>query len=166
MPRLKVNDGTCPEKPDHLSSARLVVTRTSREELLPWFVGAAIPAAFVTRPPWAGGPTAAASREHLLSKGRTGYQRKGCQDSRQTSDEDSLQPVLRRRGRSRARATGTNLRPLPQPMDRSNTAMVQIFQEALVLSASRARFVHKKNPLRVRHRQGKHPSLMTTRQPY
>jgi hypothetical protein len=86
-------------------SARLAVTRpritgpswaggattaSSREELLPWFGGTAIPAALVTGTPWAGGPTTTASREHLLSKGRTGQESKECQGARQTSSNDDL----------------------------------------------------------------------------
>ena len=72
------------------SWARGAATASSREELLPWFGGTAIPAALVTRSTWAGSPTTTASREHLLSKGRTGHQSKKCQGARQTSSNDAL----------------------------------------------------------------------------
>ena len=98
-------------------SARLAVTRpritgpswaggaataASREELLPWFGGTAIPTALVTGPTRAGGPTATSSREHLLSKGRTGDQSKDCQSAHQTCSNDALQQVLKQRERSGA----------------------------------------------------------------
>ena len=72
------------------SWARGAATASSREELLPWFGGTAIPAPLVTRSTWAGGPTSSASREHLLSKGRTGHHSKKCQGARQTSSNDAL----------------------------------------------------------------------------
>ena len=70
--------------------------------MLPWFGGTAIPAALVTRSTWAGGATATASREHLLSKGRTVHQSKGCQNARQSSSDNALHQVLKRRERSGA----------------------------------------------------------------
>ena len=69
--------------------ARSAPTAASREELLPWFVGAAIPAALVTGPARTGGPTATTSRKHLLSRSVIGNQsnrrKNACQDKRNTA---------------------------------------------------------------------------------
>jgi len=69
-----------------------------------------------------------------------------------------------RRGAGRQRRE-RNWRPLPRPMDGSNTAIGKYFSQALALSASRGKVCSQKNPWRVRLRQG-HTSRRSSRLPY
>ena len=89
-------------------------TAASRKELLPWFVGTAIPTAFVTGSTRTGGPTATASREHLLSRCRTAEQSKDCQSARQTSSNDALHRCSGKGGRSKAGRREPTIRLHPQ----------------------------------------------------
>ena len=57
---------------------------------------------------------------------------------------------------------GRNLRPLPRPMDGSNSAIERYLSQALVLSASSSKVCSQKNPWRVRLRQG-HASRRSSR---
>jgi hypothetical protein len=59
---------------------------------------------------------------------------------------------------------GRNLRPLPQPMDGSNSAIERYLSQALVLNASSSKVCSQKNPWRVRLRQG-HASRRSSRLP-
>ena len=59
---------------------------------------------------------------------------------------------------------GRNLRPLPQPMDGSNSAIEMYLSQALVLSASSSKVCSQKNPWRVRLHQG-HASRRSSRLP-
>jgi hypothetical protein len=59
---------------------------------------------------------------------------------------------------------GRNLRPLPRPMDGSNSAIERYLSQALVLSASSSKVCSQKNPWRVRLRQG-HASRRSSRLP-
>ena len=65
------------------------------------------------------------------------------------------------RGAGRKRREG-NFRPLPRPMDGSNTAIGNYFSQALALSASSSKVCSQKNPWRVRLRQG-HASRRSSR---
>ena len=61
--------------------------------------------------------------------------------------------TLFERGAGRQRRE-RNLRPLPRPMNGSNTAIERYLSQALVLSASSSKVCSQKNPWRVRLRQG------------
>ena len=68
-----------------------------------------------------------------------------------TQGEPDLTLFKRKVGRERR---GRNLRPLPRPMDGSNSAIERYLSQALVLSASSSKVCSQKNPWRVRLRQG------------
>ena len=61
--------------------------------------------------------------------------------------------TLFERGAGRERR-GRNLRPLPRPMDGSNSAIERYLSQAQALSASSSKVCSQKNPWRVRLRQG------------
>ena len=62
---------------------------------------------------------------------------------------------------------GRNLRPLPQPMDGSNTAIVRVFQEGTGIEREQGQGLFTKKSLACSTPPGTcFPSLMTTPQPY
>jgi hypothetical protein len=62
---------------------------------------------------------------------------------------------------------GRNLRPLPQPMDGSNTAIVRVFQEGTGIEREQGQGLFTKKSLTGSTPPGTcFPSLMTTFQPY
>jgi hypothetical protein len=76
---------------------------------------------------------------------------------------ESPRPGAVERGAGRERR-GRNLRPLPQPMDGSNSAIERYLSQALVLNANSSKVCSQKNPWRVRLRQG-HASRRSSRLP-
>jgi hypothetical protein len=156
--------------PQHGSgSARLAVTRpritgpswaggaataASREELLPWFVGTAIPTALVTGTPWAGGSTATASRKHLLSRGRTGEQGKECQSACQTSSNDALHRFSGKGGGARRRDGNRLSACILKRRGASNCPSDEAFLQDQTALPRLWGIGRQKNPWRVRLRQG------------
>jgi hypothetical protein len=76
---------------------------------------------------------------------------------------ESPEPGAVERGVGRERR-GRNLRPLPRPMDGSNSAIGGYLSQAQALSASSSKVCSQKNPWRVRLRQG-HASRRSSRLP-
>jgi hypothetical protein len=79
---------------------------------------------------------------------------------------ESPRPGAVERGAGRERR-GRNLRPLPQPMDGSNTAIVRVFQEGTGIEREQGQGLFTKKSLACSTPPGTcFPSLMTTPQPY
>ena len=79
---------------------------------------------------------------------------------------ESPRPGAVERGAGRERR-GRNLRPLPQPMDGSNTAIVRVFQEGTGIEREQGQGLFTKKSLACSTPPGTYfPSLMTTPQPY
>ena len=76
----------------------------------------------------------------------TDEQCKECQSASQTRSNDALHRYWSKERGAGREQRGRNLRPLPQPMDGSNTAIGGYLSQALVQSASRGKVCSKKIP--------------------